>query len=982
MSKKKQSVLSFQRKSCVIATEIALAMMVAPVAFAQQAASPEKVEKIEVTGTRLPPANLEASSPVNVITAEDIALEGARNVENMLNNLPQVFAGQGSTYANGATGTATVNLRGLGSARTLVLVNGRRLPAGSPTIYAADLNQIPAALIKRVEVLTGGASAVYGSDAIAGVVNFIMNDKFQGVQGEINYNFYNHDQGNPKGVADVVRGRSATNPANFKVPGDKSRDGEQSDYSLTLGSNFADGKGNATVFLGYQKTRALLQSERDFSACTVGYVSVAAQGFACGGSSTSFPGRFIRTSDFASFTVADQNGNVRPFASATDQYNFGPLNYFQRPTERYTGAAFANYDISPAAKVYAELGFHNDRTVAQIAPSGLFGVEANISYDNPLLSPAWRTTFGLAAPGASAGALIFRRNTEGGGRQNDLEHTSFRGVVGVKGEINKNWNYDVFAQVGRVNYANSYLNDFSITRGQRALDVVRDPATGNAVCRSVLDGTDPTCVPYNIWRLGGVTPEALAYVQVPLLARGFTEQRAQGATFSTDLGTYGIKAPMAKTGVGVAFGAERRVEKLDLLTDNSYATGDGAGQGGPFIGLGGQYTVRDYFIESRLPLIEGQAFADLLSINASFRRSSYSTGQDANSYGIGADWAPNRTVRVRGSYQQAVRAANIIELFAAQSVGLYDNDEDPCAGATPTRSFAECARTGVTAAQYGRIQDNPAGQYNALFGGNPNLKPETGKTQTIGLVLSPMKDLNVAIDYFKFKVEDVVGGISPVTALDQCLNTGNSTFCGLIQRDAFGSLWIQPTGRITATDQNLGVLKTSGFDLSADYSMKIKGYGGVNLSAIGTYLRNYEVEELPGLGTYDCAGLYAGSCGTPNPTWRHRVRGTWQTPWNLDLSLTWRYFGDVKNSRTSSNPLLGGVVYEVDKQFSAQNYIDLGASYTVNKNMTVRAGINNLTDRDPPLSANVGAGAGNGNTFPQVYDALGRRVYMSLTAKF
>jgi len=153
MSKKKQSVLSFQRKSCVIATEIALALMVAPVAFAQQAASPEKVEKIEVTVTRLPPANLEASSPGNVITAEDIALEGARNVENMLNNLPQVFAGQGSTYANGATGTATVNLRGLGSARTLVLVNGRRLPAGSPTIYAADLNQIPAALIKRVEVL-------------------------------------------------------------------------------------------------------------------------------------------------------------------------------------------------------------------------------------------------------------------------------------------------------------------------------------------------------------------------------------------------------------------------------------------------------------------------------------------------------------------------------------------------------------------------------------------------------------------------------------------------------------------------------------------------------------------------------------------------------------------------------------------------------------------------------------------------------------
>lgn len=981
MSKKKQSVLSFQRKSCVIATEIALAMMVAPVALAQQAAAPSKVEKIEVTGTRLPPANLEASSPINVITADDIYLEGARNVENMLNNLPQVFAGQGSAYSNGATGTATVNLRGLGSSRTLVLVNGRRLPAGSPLIYAADLNQIPAALIQRVEVLTGGASAVYGSDAVAGVVNFIMNDKFQGVRGEVNYNFYNHSQDNPKSVQDTVSARAASNPSQFKVPGDKSRDGEQSDYNLTLGSNFADGKGNATVFLGYQKTRALLQSERDYSACTLGYVSTTASNFACGGSSTSFPGRFIRA-DGASFTVADANGTVRNYSSALDQYNFGPLNYYQRPNERYTGAAFANYEINSSAKVYSELGFHNDRTVAQIAPSGVFILPVTVRADNPLLSTSWRNTLGLNAPGSTADILLGRRNVEGGGRQNDLEHTSFRGVMGIKGEIDKNWNYDVSTQVGRVNYANSYLNDFSITRIGRALDVVRDPVTGAAVCRSVLDGTDPNCVPYNIWRLGGVTPAAVNYLAVPLLARGYTEQRVQTATLSTDLGAYGIQAPMAKSGVAIAFGAERRVEKLDFLPDNNYATGDGAGQGGPTIGLGGQYTVRDFFIESRAPLIEGKEFADLLSLNGSFRQSSYSTGQNANSYGIGADWAPTRTIRVRGSYQQAVRAANIIELFSAQSIGLYDNDRDPCAGTAPSRSQADCARTGVTAAQYGRILDNPAGQYNALYGGNPSLKPETGKTQTLGLVLSPMKNLNVAVDYFNFKVEDVVGTVSPVTALTQCLNTGNSTFCGLIQRDQFGSLWISPNARIIATNLNLGKLKTSGFDLSADYTMKIQGYGGVNLSAIGTYLRSYEVEELPGLGSYNCSGYYGGACGTPNPTWRHRVRSTWQTPWNLDVSLTWRHFGAVDTSRSSSNPLLAGTVYAVDKTLAAQNYIDLAASYAVTKQITVRAGINNLTDRDPPISANVGAGAGNGNTFPQVYDALGRRVFMSLTAKF
>ncbi len=313
MSKNKQPAEMLAKKRVVVATGIALSLMAVPSVWAQQTAA---VERIEVTGTRIPPPNLEGASPVTSVDAQSIRAEGVRSVENLLNNLPQVFADQGGNVSNGATGTATVNLRNFGADRTLVLVNGRRLPAGSPRNggYAADLNQIPLPLIKRVDVLTGGASAIYGSDAVAGVVNFIMNDKFEGAQFQVNQSFYNHDQGNAS--ADRVKLRG------FALPGDISSDGEIFDANMLLGGNFANGKGNATVFVSYKKEQALKQSERDFSACAFGGGSNAA-GLNCGGSSTSFPGRFILAG--GSRTVADALGNTRPFA-ATDIYNFAPLN--------------------------------------------------------------------------------------------------------------------------------------------------------------------------------------------------------------------------------------------------------------------------------------------------------------------------------------------------------------------------------------------------------------------------------------------------------------------------------------------------------------------------------------------------------------------------------------------------------------------------------------------------------------------------------
>lgn len=966
----------FARKSCVVATQVALAMMAVQSAQAQQAPA-KPGERIEVTGSRIPlQQNVESTSPIAVISAEDVKIEGVRNVENLLQNMPQVFADQGSTVANGASGTATVDLRNLGADRTLVLVNGRRLPAGSPTYYPADLNQIPAALISRVEILTGGASAIYGSDAIAGVVNFIMRNNFTGVQGEVHYGFYNHQQGNPQGSADAVRARAATNPSQFRVPGDLNRGGESTEVSLTLGDNFANGRGNSTAFFGYKKDQALTQAEYDFSACTLGRNS-AGTGFACGGSGTSFPGQFIPLGPTGTpFTIANAQGGTRNYSAATDAFNFGPYNFYQRPSERYTAAALSHYDINPSLRAYHEFNFHDDHTIAQIAPSGLFGVVATLRGDNPLLSQDIRTRLGLTSPTSTRDVLILRRNIEGGGRQADIRHTSFRNVIGFKGDIGGNWDWDVFHQTGKVIYQQVYRNDFSASRGLRSLDVVADPGTGAPVCRSVLDGTDPNCVPYNIFTLGGVNAAALNYLQTPGLQTGETAQSVWGATLSTDLGNFGVKLPTAKSGIAFAVGAERRKEKLTLDTDTAFSTGDLSGQGGPTIGLNGKYEVKEFFGEARVPILEGMPGADILSLNASYRYSDYDTGKKTDSYGLGLEYGPTRMVKIRASYQQAVRAANVIELFQARGTNLFDMDFDPCAGPTPARSAADCARTGVTAALYGSIPDNIAGQYNYLQGGNPNLEPETAKSYTLGVVVTPTRNLSATFDFYRIKVKDIISNLPPVTILNACLDSNQ--FCNLIHRDSLGSLWLSGSF-IEATNINLAKAETSGLDIAVNYNHPLGQMGGLSVNFVGTYLKEYLSQDSPITAEYDCAGLYGNVCLLPLPEWRHKLRFTWTTPWNMDLALTWRYIDEVRFD--NSNPNNIGNPPPVDARLKEQHYLDIAGSWAVTKQLTLRAGINNILDRDPPLSSQVGT-TGNGNAYPQTYDAFGRKVFVSATMRF
>ncbi len=946
-------------------------------------------ERVEITGSRIKTVQTEGTSPVVVLGKEAIQMEGVRNAEQLLNNLPQVFADQGGSVSNGASGTATVNLRNLGSNRTLVLVNGRRLPGGSPRDISSDLNQIPVSLIKRVEILTGGASAIYGSDAVAGVVNFILDDKFEGVQIDLNHSFFNHSQQTSQGVKDANAARG------FTLPGNIDADGKVTDFNLTLGGNFADGKGNAVLFFAHKTEDSVTQDQRDFSNCAL---TAAGGVWTCGGSSTTAPGRFLDLNTNTSWTM-NGDSSVRAYAS-TDAYNFAPTNFFQRPSDRYSVQAMAHYDLADHARVYGEFSFHDDHTVAQIAPSGVFfgNFVTNASFDNPLLTQEWKDALGLTAPGQSTDLLIGRRNVEGGGRQDDIRHTSYRGVLGVKGDIGDSWSYDLSALHGKVLYQEVYKNDFSNTRLARALDVVDDGA-GNAVCRSFLDGTDPNCVPYNVWSVGGVTPDALAYLSTPGFQKGFTSTEVISASINGDLTNYGVKTPWARSGLGVALGVEHRTEEMELSADQAFNTGDLAGQGGPTQDVGGAFDVVDIFTELRMPLIEKAPFAELLAVNASFRYSDYSTGKTTSTWGLGLEWAPINAVKVRASAQRASRAANIIELFSQAGLGLYDNETgDPCGGAAVLvdgvlrangglgATAEECARTGVTAAMFGNVLDNnPAGQYNAIFGGNTQLKPESSKSWTLGFVVNPIKDMNLTFDWFHIRVDDIIGNVPAVSILNQCLETGDAFYCNLIHRNTTtGDLWtgtLPNGGYIVATNANLAYRETEGLDVGVDYQLKLEGMGRLDFAFKGTWLAKFESEDAPGFGSYDCAGYYGANCGTPAPKWRHSLRTTWRSPWNVDLSLNWRHIDSVKNEGLSDSPQLNAAVEPLVEKLKAMNYFDVAASYKATKNITLSAAVNNLLDTDPPLR-NSGAGFVNGNTYPVVYDALGRRVSLTLNAKF
>ena len=939
-------------------------------------------EKIEVTGSRLSQITTESVSPVNVISAQDIKWDGITSTANIINQLPSAFADQGNNLSNGATGTSAINLRNLGASRTLVLLDGRRMPAGSPQFWPTDINVIPSALIERVEVLTGGASAVYGSDAIAGVVNFIMNDHFEGVQMSWNGNGYNHQQQN---TLDSLKARNAINPDGFPIPGKVGYDGQVNQFNMLLGGNFANGKGNATLFFNYRQAQAVTQGTRNFSSCAL---SSSATGFVCGGGSpTNATGYFYGAPVGGPFTVANAAGDVRR-STAADTFNFAPYNFYQRPETQYSFNAFAHYDAFPNVRVYGEFDFSNSKTNAQIAPGGIFVQDTYVLRDsNPLLSQQFKDTFGIT-PSTPNTMYVGRRNVEGGGRQTRINLEDYRYVLGAKGALWENtWNYNFWYQTATNRLTQSQNNFFSRTKINRALDVVTDPTTGQPVCASVLDGTDTACVPYDVFHKGGITQAAVNYLNTPSFSGGTTSQSVTGFQVDSDLGeSYGWRTPWARNGAAIALGYERRIERLTFASDSLSQSGDLSGSGGASPAIDGKYTVNEFYAEGRLPIIERRDWAYLLNLTGSYRHSDYDQPSNkTNTYGLGLEWAPVKEYKARGTYQRAIRAPNIIELYTPAGLNLFNMVQDPCgkvAAGNATATLEQCLRTGLAASRYnttGLI--NSAGQYQFQQGGNPNLLPETAKTYTLGLVGQPMPNLSFTIDYWSIKLADAIGVVPQPLILQNCLLSG--VFCDQIHRDSLGSLWRSEDGFIGGITTNTGTLDTNGIDLTLNWNQPIQDWGSIGVSLVGTWVDTYKFHI--GTVSADCAGYFGPICGNPIPEWRHKLRTTWNTPWyNTSLALTWRYFAEVKVDASQSNPALASNFFPVDAKLKAQNYFDLAASWEVNKNFTLYAGVNNIFDKDPPLASSLIAGPpfGNGNTYPQIYDTLGRGIFMNVTAKF
>jgi iron complex outermembrane receptor protein len=914
------------------------------------------IEEVVVTGSRLISQDgFGQTSPVTVVGMEEISSYGFTRVEDVLNNLPQIEASNVSFDSNGATGTASIDLRGLGTQRTLVLLNGRRVQPGGISTEAVDVNQIPTMMIERVEVLTGGASATYGADAVAGVVNFIMR-RVDGVEFSYGVSSYQHKNNNSY-MQDLMDLRD------FDYPTGSSWDGKSYNLEIAMGSDFADGRGNATVFATWRSNEGLKQAARDYSSCALN-----AAGDGCGGSANA---------EVPNFDIygLDENGqldatnnfflSLQPDSSleeydGTNIYNYNPVNFYMRPADTYTGGAFIDYEINEHAVAYAEVMFAGSKTQGQIAESGTFFDEAYIlPLDNALFPENYRDSLEAFFPGQDPLAIyIGKRNTEGGPRSDILSYTSYRAVVGVKGILNENWDYDVSYLHSASSSSSTYINDFFGPKITLAVDADRCAAAAAA-----------GCIPYEVFTFQGVTPEQAAALGGTAIRANNTSLDVFEAFVTGDTG-WGLDAG----NVTMAGGFYWQQTKYNSQSDEVYAAGQLLGQGGATPSVEGTVRAKELFVEANVPLVGDRSWARMMSLDLAYRWSDYNTTGSNSTYRVGLDWQIVDMFRVRTGYNRAVRAPSVAELFSPQSRGLWTG-VDPCSTANPVMSEAACANTGVLPGQYGTITQSPAGQYNANYGGNPTLDVETAKTFTGGIVIDAMDTMQISVDYWQIKIDDTITFVQPEVSLGQCGANGGA-LCENIHRGLGGTLWLGQSGWVEATNQNIGTNTWSGIDLAWAW-----GIGdNWNLNLLGAYTIERETTPLPDDPTsaFDCAGVISPVCvsrgngSQPSPDWRHTASATYDSTSWWAATARWRYISSVDYD--------GDTDLIVDDNTDAHNYVDLNAVFRFMDTHDVVVGVNNVFDKEPPMMG--GTIASNGNTMVGFYDTLGRYFFADLTLRW
>jgi iron complex outermembrane recepter protein len=945
-----------QRKPLAIAVAAALGAnsfaLSGPV-YAQDNSADEEIEEIITTGSRIVTQDgFGRTAPVTVMNSEDINSLGLTRVEDVLNTLPSVETALHSFDANGISGTASIDLRGLGAFRTLVLMNGRRFQPGGVQATSVDVNQIPAAMIERVEVLTGGASATYGADAVSGVVNFIMR-RVDGVELSIGASGYQHDNSNNY-VAPLLDDRGFDYPKGGSGIG-----GEAYNIDFLIGSDFADGRGNATVYATWRDNEEMLQAERDYGSCALNNASTS-----CGGSANAIvPNFFIApaldgVSDYSrsEFLSMTSDGSLVPY-DGSNVYNYAPVNHFMRPDTRYSFGGLADFALSDRATAYLEANFANDKTVGQIAESGTFFAEEYFLPLSNFPQPFQDSLLSYWPDDGSwneFGVYIGKRNVEGGPRSSNFQHDAFRVVAGIKGDLTDNWAYDASFLFGNTRSSMAYINDFFAPRITEAVDF--------DLCANTAG-----CIPYEVFTYQGVTPEAAQNMLGTAIMQGETSTEVINAFVAGDLGW---NFPTADDTVQIVAGFEHRQEKYARVSDSVFEEGSLLGQGGPTPSVDGGYTVTEFFTEANIPLVSGVTMAENLTLDLAYRYSDYSTSGNTDTYRVGLDWEPFEVVRMRAGLNRAVRAPNVAELFSVQSLGLWSG-VDPCASDTPVYTEAQCANLGVTAAQYGNITASPAGQYNGIFGGNPDLVPEEADTLTVGFVINPMDTMTISVDYWSIEITDAISNIGATTILEQCGLYG--VLCDQVTRNAGGSLWQGTQGYVEDTTVNLGEANWEGVDLAANWM--IEGLGGTfTTNLIGTYMLTKETITLPADpgSAYDCVGLISTRC-YPSPEWRHTASVSYDSNEWWRVEGRWRYFDGVDYDGSTDT-------IAQDEMSESQSYFDLNAVFMIMDNHDITIGVNNVLDEEPPMVG--GTLTTNANTIAGFYDTLGRFLYAKATVRF
>ena len=930
-------------------------------AFAEEAGAEEQVERIAVTGSRIRKAEYVSNAPVATVGQEEFTLTATVNTESLLNTLPQVVPGLDRTSNNPGNGTATIDLRGLGTNRTLVLVNGTR---AVPTTAGGtvDINTIPTALIKDVEVLTGGASAVYGSDAVAGVVNFILKDDFEGVQVSTGYEI------TEEGDAEIFN------------------------TDLTIGGNFADGKGNVVFNMSYTEREELFQGDRDFAQTAL--VDDGNGGLEPGGS-TGVPATAIFNGGFGSFApqssgiIFGNNGSVRPFVSSgaqNDTYNYAPVNYIQLPQERHQISALGHYDVTDNTTIYGRAMFTDSSVPQQLAPTPIFQTASFTLDGNPFITPEAQQVIsdaigeGVDTDGDgiddTGRALLRRRLEEVGPRRSEDSFNSFQLQAGVRGFFGEsNWSYDAYYQTGKVNNTTAQLGNVNRDRFNQALllDLATDP-TGGTCQDTSANGSTVSCTPINIFGEGNISEDGAAFLRTAVASTAVFNQKIAALNISGDTEGW-FELPGGA--VGIAFGIEHRDEDFEFIPSQDLAAGTIAGFNGAPPVAGG-YKADEYYVEANLPILSDVPFAESLEVELAYRTADYDTVGSVESYKIAGSWAPIEEVRFRAGFNTAVRAPNIGELFSPQGEG-FPSATDPCssAGAGGSQAVRDlCIATGVPAnVVFSNAIDPASGQVRNLSGGNPELQEEEADTLTVGVVLTPTDELSLSLDYFDIEIEQAVatfgGGTNNI--LRTCYDLSNPAsglggdFCNAINRRSDGTIDF-----VSSTLQNVASSTLTGYDLLVSYNIEVLE-GTLNIDYNGTYTTDNDLLPFSGGPLRTCAGEFGNDCGEPIPEYKHRMTFRWSND-DVTAQLLWRYVGEVSDDDDGPDSTPFSV-----EEISGFNYFDASATYFINDNYRVTAGIDNLFDKKPPI---LGRNDSQSNTYPATYDVFGRTFFVNVTATF